>query len=202
MSKRDSIPNLFSDLSVVCRTCGVVGLREDFSPSRNRKICKPCQNLWLRKYRQANLAKTRANANRWAKKNLAKTREYQKRCQSKPWPRAGALVRGAKNRAKTKGIPFSLTRKWVFEKFASGCEMTGIPFDLETKGRVWINPWGPSLDRIDPDGPYSPENTRVVCWAYNLAKCRWTDADVVKMAEALVQKTLEMRAQAAARLKR
>ena len=50
------------------------------------------------------------------------------------------------------------------------CELTGLPFDLSTPQNTKNNPYSPSLDRIDSKNKnYTPENTRVVLSAVNMA---------------------------------
>nr|WEM05543.1 endonuclease [Ralstonia phage BOESR1] len=88
----------------------------------------------------------------------------------------------ARQRAKVKGLEFSITQDWVEERLQAGrCEVTGIPFDF-TFNRIW----SPSLDRVDNALGYTPENTRMVVFIYNSAKNTGTDADVLQMATALV----------------
>jgi hypothetical protein len=83
------------------------------------------------------------------------------------------LFDAAKQRAEQKGIEFTLRAGWIREKIIAGvCEKTGITFDLEgvyRNGRRQ-NPWSPSIDRIVPGGPYSPENCQIVVWEYNSQK--------------------------------
>jgi hypothetical protein len=43
-----------------------------------------------------------------------------------------------------------------------------------------------SIDKIDPKKGYTLENSRVVVWIYNAAKNIFTDEDVMRMANALV----------------
>lgn len=85
-----------------------------------------------------------------------------------------ALVGSARNRAKNKKIPFSISREWVMDKWTQQdgkCLMTGIKFSLErskTHTRIY-HPFAPSLDRIDCRKGYTMENTRLVIVAINLA---------------------------------
>jgi hypothetical protein len=63
------------------------------------------------------------------------------------------------------------------------CPITGIQFDLSNEhlqlsGRT-RNPYGPSLDRINPRVGYTPENTRVVIWQYNAMKGEISDDEVL-----------------------
>ena len=80
-----------------------------------------------------------------------------------------------------------LTPEWIAEKLTAGfCEVTGLAFVLTGEPR---NPWSPSLDRIDSSVGYTLENTRVVVWIYNAAKNVFSDADVLLMAQAVVNRS-------------
>lgn len=48
------------------------------------------------------------------------------------------------------------------------CEITGIPFSYEPR-----DPKAISIDRIDPNLPYSVDNIRIVCWWVNAAMGNW-----------------------------
>lgn len=107
--------------------------------------------------------------------------------------RANRLVKGAKVRASVIRVPFDINAEWVLERLIAGkCEVTGIPFDFardrrEPDGERRM--FAPSLDQRVPRGGYTKENIQVVVWCYNAAKGSGTDADVLKMAEALVEFT-------------
>jgi len=90
------------------------------------------------------------------------------------------LLNNAKNRARAKGLEFSLTSEWLLERLEKGlCEVTGINFE------GYCSPFAPSLDRKDPNKGYTEDNTQVVVWIYN--RCKNTDSheDVLRMALAL-----------------
>lgn len=55
------------------------------------------------------------------------------------------------------------------------------------RGCGQMPPWSPSLDRIDPLQGYTPENCRLVVWMYNAAKHISSDANVLRLAQALCQ---------------
>ncbi len=105
--------------------------------------------------------------------------------------RCQRLYGNAQKRAKEQGWPppdFSST--WIEEKVKAGyCEVTGIPFDLDTR-RTKIhacNPWVPSLDRIDSSLPYLKSNVQVVVFMYNVCKAEFSHADVVLFAKSVVE---------------
>lgn len=110
-------------------------------------------------------------------KKLAKQRAYY----STPWRRAGELLKCAKRRGKH---AVEITQGWIADRLKAGvCEVTGLPFVLDGRGR---SPWSPSLDRTDNALPYTAANTKVVCWIFNNAKGDGTYDDVLKLAQALL----------------
>ena len=99
--------------------------------------------------------------------------------------RAQFMLITLRGKAKRSGAEMTLTREWFEERLAAGCcEVTGIPFDLNGK---WA-PFAPSVDQTDPGCGYTPENTKLVVFMYNMAKNTWKHEDVLKLAEALCQK--------------
>jgi hypothetical protein len=99
--------------------------------------------------------------------------------------RASQLWSSARKAARRKGLPFSITRKWIEEKLCGWCEVSGISFDMETKP-YGTNPFSPSLDRTDSIKGYTPDNVKLVVWMYNAAKSANQHGDVMKLAKALV----------------
>jgi hypothetical protein len=99
-----------------------------------------------------------------------------------PWR---ALLYSAAYRAKKYNVPFSLTEEWAKARWTGFCEVSGLPFTL---GKRTSGPkiYSPSLDQIVPRKGYTPDNCRFVIWAVNALKHDGTDADMLKIAHAIV----------------
>ncbi len=99
--------------------------------------------------------------------------------------RAYHLIRHARERAKKKGLAFDLDSYIlnVQDRIDHGlCEVTGLPLNLDG-GRTWDSP---SIDRIDPKGPYLYANIRVVSLAINSAMGDWGEQKLVQLALAIL----------------
>lgn len=100
-----------------------------------------------------------------------------------PQGRLKQLLTNARRRARDFNLPFTLTEAFLRPKLERGlCEVTGLPFDF-----AFNSPWAPSLDQTIPKGGYTPGNTKLVVWAYNIAKQSFTHEDVVRLARALTK---------------
>jgi hypothetical protein len=75
----------------------------------------------------------------------------------------------ARRRAKEKGIEYDIDMPWFRAKLNKGrCEVTGLIFN-DTKD-PYVNPFYPSIDRIDSSKGYTKDNCQVVCMMFNNAK--------------------------------
>ena len=101
------------------------------------------------------------------------------------------LTGNARYRARQKGLEFTITSDWVRERLERGvCEVTGEPF-IYGRGMA-RGPNSPSLDRIDPSKGYTPDNTRVVIWAYNAAKQDFTEQQFLYVCYVLAKLALHV----------
>ena len=90
------------------------------------------------------------------------------------WTRS--VISAAKKRQAERGergVAVTMTSDGLMAKLHAAnyrCALSGVEFRQDPCGR--FGPTIPSVDRIDPDGPYSDDNTRVVCLASSAA-VRW-----------------------------
>ena len=149
-------------------------------------ICKDCQN---KEYK----GRDKEKYNKWAReyRRKQKNKEYEKAFRKKYLTSLNGyvskLLSGAKNRALKNNIEFDLDNQWLFDKLKEEkCSVTGLTLSFEKSKEYRINPLSPSLDRINSDKGYTKENTRIVCWIYNLSKADYDDNVVLQFAKALV----------------
>ncbi len=118
--------------------------------------------------------------------------DYKRRYRRTPQGMIRETMTRLRRSARTRGLEFTLSEEWIRQKLSQGrCEQTGIAFamnDDETRHR---SPWTFSIDRMDPSKGYIPENCQAVVWMYNAAKSEGSDADVIRMAKALLGLTVE-----------
>lgn len=178
-----------------CRTCLLEKPKAAFSAYG--RVCKECTKHRLKeKYltdpafvkRQQKRNKRRYERNKsnplYVEKERQKGFENRKTKSGRIRTMFQALRRGARMRE----IPFILLVSDIEAKFEQQnwkCARTGIQFELTAgEGR---KPFAPSVDRIDNSRGYEPGNIQIVIWMYNIAKNKFTDADVLAFATATVE---------------
>lgn len=135
--------------------------------------CKECFQKAVLQY--AKTPKGRAVRN----KTNANTRR-------KPYGRALMLWHAARTRAQKNGLEFTITVEWVRERVMAGrCELSGLPFDFSVIGKKSNGkPYSPSIDKKDAFRGYTPDNCRVICWAFNVAFGHWGEEVFIRMFQA------------------
>jgi hypothetical protein len=66
------------------------------------------------------------------------------------------------------------------------CAVSGLPFWQDDADQY--GPTMPSIDRIDPSGDYSDGNTRVILYGVNALRGRGSEADMIRIATAIVDR--------------
>lgn len=158
--------------------------KERLNSQRRGKPVSEEVKQYRSEWQKENRDKNNAARKRWLDKpgNREKDRE-QKRVAALVTYRENPIKRrlGAiKARAKKQGVKFNLTEDWFLAHF-NICEVTGIELNLDSG-----SPWLAEVDRIIPGGDYTMDNCRLVCAIYNRSRMTYTDADVKRMATALI----------------
>lgn len=95
--------------------------------------------------------------------------------------RAKTLWGHARQRAERRGREFALDVQIVIDALEKGrCEATNIEFVLQIPDvKNKHHPYSPSIDRIDSNLGYTPENCQIVVYAFNSIKNQW-DMDIIR----------------------
>ena len=104
------------------------------------------------------------------------------------WTRnAIALAKQRQAMRGTYGVSVTMTSYGLMAKLratAYRCALSGVEFSQDSFGR--FGPIVPTVDRIDTDGPYSDNNTRVVCRGINSLRGGSMD-DMYRLASGLLE---------------
>ncbi len=150
-----------------------------------REINPAAHKLHVHRAKQKNAAAIKEQSAEWRERNRENLRDraqifhYQTRAKT-PWKH---ILRSRFRDALKRGIPFELTPEWAAKRWTGCCELSGVPFDLT---RTVVGFYSPSIDRIEPAKGYLPNNCRFVLFSVNGFKSVGNDADVIKVARAII----------------
>lgn len=182
-----------------CKKCNTCKPVTEFYVSKSHKDghypnCKTCHNAYVRKrYNNEDVKskrKTRYAENRKKPEFVEKNKKRATNFYDSVEGRAKTLYAGVIRRQPDATVTYEQILSGIKNGF---CSATGLPFDFEIKsykdktGRR-SNPFSPSVDKIDPKIGYTPENTRIVIWQYNMMKSELLDAEVYLICKAVVEK--------------
>jgi hypothetical protein len=137
--------------------------KQKSTPDGLQAWCKGCSKSWATKNRD----KRQLYEKRWREKYPERYRDSYRKSNAKSrleHPERDMVVH-ARHRAKKKGIAFSLSPEDIV--IPKHCPIFGVELELG-KGRVGRN--SPSLDRIDPNRGYTPDNVWVISYRANVIK--------------------------------
>lgn len=97
----------------------------------------------------------------------------------------------ARGRAKKRGLSFTVTSDLLTDMIVRQdfkCAVSGIDVEFKTAFRrdYRRHPFVASVDRMDNDRGYEPDNVRIVCLIVNVARSDFGDQALIKMARAIV----------------
>ena len=149
----------------------------------NRKYRKQHAEKMRQQRQQVDKKLRRQREKEWRENNKERTREYAAR-----WRMGKAAFDGAKQRAKRKGVEFSITRKYLDSITPTHCPIFGVEF----KSGMANRDCNVSLDRIDNTKGYVEGNVVVICYKANRMKSNGTIAELsalVNFYQTLLTKT-------------
>jgi hypothetical protein len=193
-------------LTLPPRNCDICGAEYQPKHKRARYCSKPC--FWKSKNqrvvpeareRYAATRRTKWAENRDAYNLRAKVRYRSDRERVRKWHETAfqkarvktpwlSLIYTARDRAKKKNLPFTLTPEWAIATWTGRCAITDIPFLIGQRGSG-PKRLSPSIDRIEPALGYVPDNCRFILHAINAFKQDGTDAEMLEIARAIVRKS-------------
>lgn len=94
--------------------------------------------------------------------------------------RLALMLTSAKNRCKSKGIEFNITKDEIARR--ETCPISGVILNFSS---TKISDESPTLDRIDPSKGYVPGNVWVVSYRANRIKSNATSEELFKIAAAV-----------------
>lgn len=95
------------------------------------------------------------------------------------------IISHIRERSKTKGLECTINCAWAHKTYTGYCSITGLQF-IRIRGHGNVNAYHPSVDRIDPNKGYTPDNCRWVLFAINCFKNKFSDDDMYYIANAML----------------
>lgn len=180
-----------------CPDCGTIKTDENCWRAKSGNnvgkfttYCKPCSTLRRLDWDKKNLPKpgdvgyedyvTKRKEYHKSLRQLptyaVKSKKYDERRKtrmSSMKARLRTLMSAARTRSGHKGLAFELDLDFLLnlvEANNSSCCLTGIAFSLEpSKDEFTVNPYAPSIDKIDPKKGYVKDNVRLILTCVNIA---------------------------------
>jgi len=145
-------------------------------PGGYRYTCKLCDKEYYRENQQRILARRRNYTEGKAEELRINwqfnAKKYRERRRGEEAYVLRQLLKGAKARAKAKGLPFDLTMEWLETMVISHCPITLEPIDWTREQVVAGKPGqnSPSLDKNKPELGYVQTNCAIVSFRGNTIK--------------------------------
>lgn len=148
---------------------------------------KTGKTRWKYAWRLCNTCKSINNASYHA--NRANKKTHRQLCKADP---VRILYHRCKSRERhnrrRRFVGFSLTLAYLRKLWhhqGGKCAVTGLPFDVSFENPK--NPFAPSLDRMDSNKGYEPDNVVFVLWGVNAALNAWGYDAFIEIARAATQ---------------
>lgn len=161
------------DGKLLCHICNQYLPVEDFNMAGGNKYV-------IRQGRDKRCYKCKREQNKQARTNYSDEKRLIKTLQAR-WL-------GARDRAKRKGIPFTISKEDLLNIWNSQnglCKISKIPMTYELdEGRIYTNV---SIDQIEPGKGYTVDNIQLVCSAVNQLKSNWNMDTVLYICKSIIE---------------
>lgn len=175
------------DFRYVCSGVCIACAKIDQAQYRNNPEKRQAKVAREKLYYAANREKMLARTKQWKIDNPERHQQKYRKYHGSTHGRAKSLFKSAQTRASQRGYEFSIDLEWIMAKLETGkCDLTGIPFVMDTRRHEHRNPYSPSLDRRDNSRGYTKENCRIILWALNMGFADWGQETYLKIARALI----------------
>lgn len=176
-----------------CTRCNIEKTLKEYTfvSSKSNRLnsqCKKCRTEKSARWRKSHSKRYKSYLKRWRTKNRKHAYKLGENWRRENPLKAKAiqLTTMARARAKEYGLPFNITSNNIFEKLSLGvCEQTKLRFEYHKDGKT--NPCSPSIDRIVPKKGYVKGNIRLIVWALNAFKNRFSDDEIYPVAKAFIK---------------
>lgn len=182
-----------SEAVKVCRICKEEKPLSDYWVRKKNKdglftYCNSCASSKGSIAYQKHITERRAKRKAYGQTNKAESSQRSKNHYAKPTARAKLLLAGVIKRSKYKGWDTDIDYDFIKSGIDRGfCEVTNMPFDLNSSPTSKKNPFAPSIDRIDSSRGYVKSNCRIVVWQFNMMKAEMSDRDLFTFCEIIVE---------------
>lgn len=149
----------------------------DWQTELNKKLKPETERYKKRELRRRK--KTETELRRIATKIASRKMKQPK---DERYERLKRMIYLAKERAKLKGWEFNIDYNWLVDNTPETCPKCGIKFSYDMS--IKMNPFAPSIDRIDSNEGYTKDNCIVVSWVYNCGKSSYDEEILYKICKA------------------
>lgn len=161
------------DGKLLCHICGQYLPVENFNMAGGNKYS-------IRNGRDKRCSKCKREQNKQARTKYSDEKRLIKTLQDR-WL-------GARDRAKRKGIPFTISKEDLLNLWNQQnglCKISKIPMTFEMdEGRIYTNI---SIDQIEPGKGYTLDNIQLVCSGVNQLKSNWDMDTVLYICKSIVE---------------